>query len=1067
MDTALATGDTPTLSEQSEEEEIEFVSEGPVRPIVGFVDLVSSDDEAHNSHLVRKVKDHIDRQKERVDSTLDRLARHVEVEKQQKAAKNKAFQEKLYEQHAHGLQELEFNKGHSDSEAARRCVYHWLKMPGLKPGRVNSGCRAPLRSTEQRSMNSQPILCPIMHCSRKFDDGHLLLGHLKRFDHSPCDPTITLHGTPVTSFACVMCPQRFLSLKECKDHISEKAGLADGHEGNVPPQSVQCFACPNCFLLFNLRDECLQHMSGSNHFLQAITLSDEKGTPCPIPIPSYAKKVLVSLCKDVPFQVLCTSCRRPLRSHVELTAHFRTQCRNAGPTTQSEKSIAEVAEIFRVKAHCPTCRQVLTSDTHIAKHAERTRHKVKIVRTMEESILAFCHINEGNKTPADFCLSAASSRLKPCILKRTFNNHDLPGKTLLKRKRESGQETMISCRPVEKGSAERLGIMVTSWFCECCQKFSTEQAAEKHIMAANRICHKCLVCSKLAEDLGIIHLHMSRFHGGAHLSNFIFWCRACSVDIPRKESVMAHVSACHGGHSYYYEQEDLEEEPSPSTSAPAQSPSKMLNADFPTMPGGSAKGKWQCHICEEMFDSKESVEQHCKSVNTHQFHKYSCDICKKRFHKIETLLRHSQHQHNGQIQVKHFCGLCEDLFFEQETDFHGHYEGFHSSEYGFVPDQTESPAKIQEGSLSSPIEYEDRLTCGCLENYAKKTNRKEDSSRCLASLLEKGHLWYSCCLCSATAQTLKDLKIHICKENTRVGSKQDFVVKCSTCSKVFNDTESAQQHYHIKHCFLQKPQIKDNFGRLESKSAIFTFTASGGCLGSKPVKTVPPCASRVSYEASTVSSRMEVSESLSAVESKSAREEMERQSMDTGEEESELPDLDFLRTMTHIVFVDLDNWANFFTHLPGSLNQGTFVWGFQGGKTNWKPPVKCRVFNYLSNTGSFFLHPRCSNRKDAADFAICMHAGRLDEQLPKQIPFTILSGDKGFLELETQFKKTQRPAHILNPHHIEGEMMCALLNSISDTTKDIDDDDDKMEIDEGENDDAEFTEAIKRSLQEM
>lgn len=38
-----------------------------------------------------KRKDHIDYQKERVASTLDRLARHVEVEKQQKEEKNKAF----------------------------------------------------------------------------------------------------------------------------------------------------------------------------------------------------------------------------------------------------------------------------------------------------------------------------------------------------------------------------------------------------------------------------------------------------------------------------------------------------------------------------------------------------------------------------------------------------------------------------------------------------------------------------------------------------------------------------------------------------------------------------------------------------------------------------------------------------------------------------------------------------------------------------------------------------------------------------------------------------------------
>lgn len=49
-------------------------------------------------------------------------------------------------------------------------------------------------------------------------------------------------------------------------------------------------------------------------------------------------------------------------------------------------------------------------------------------------------------------------------------------------------------------------------------------------------------------------------------------------------------------------------------------------------------------------------------------------------------------------------------------------------------------------------------------------------------------------------------------------------------------------------------------------------------------------------------------------------------------EDGELPDLDYLSTMTHIVLVDLDNWGSLFTHLPANLNQGTFIWGFQGKK---------------------------------------------------------------------------------------------------------------------------------------
>ncbi|XP_041419105.1 E3 SUMO-protein ligase ZNF451-like isoform X2 [Xenopus laevis] len=288
----------------------------------------------------RKAKDHVDRQKDRVASTLDRLALHVEVEKKNKAEKNKAFQEKLHDQHAHGLQELEFVKGLPGTDAARICVNQWLKMPGLKPGIVCSSRRNKNRFREQSPVRNTPIICPIVHCNRKYDNGQLLLGHLKRFDHSPCDPTIHLHGAPSNSYACDACLQRFNSPDKYDDHVTAKARLADGHENNIPPQVINSFACPLCFLLFNLRDECLQHMSESNHFLRAIEL-DNRSIPCPVPFPRYAKNILVALCKDIPFQVKCSSCNQELRSHTELSAHFRTRCRNAHPVAYSEQSIAE------------------------------------------------------------------------------------------------------------------------------------------------------------------------------------------------------------------------------------------------------------------------------------------------------------------------------------------------------------------------------------------------------------------------------------------------------------------------------------------------------------------------------------------------------------------------------------------------------------------------------------------------------------------------------------------------------------------------------------------------------
>ncbi|XP_078063527.1 E3 SUMO-protein ligase ZNF451-like, partial [Mustelus asterias] len=211
----------PAEKRESEEEVI-FVSEQPLRPVLECIDLLSDEDSEGNTvQHQRKPKDHIDWQKERVLSTLDRLARHVEVEKQLKEEKCKAFQEKVDSQHAHGMQELEFIQGQPATEEARRCVDGWLKVPGLKPGVVSFGRRGDRRGTSA-SVTADPIDCPIMKCNRKFDNRHLLLGHLKRFDHSPCDPTITLHGSPSTWYICVACCQRFINPQKYEEHLASK-----------------------------------------------------------------------------------------------------------------------------------------------------------------------------------------------------------------------------------------------------------------------------------------------------------------------------------------------------------------------------------------------------------------------------------------------------------------------------------------------------------------------------------------------------------------------------------------------------------------------------------------------------------------------------------------------------------------------------------------------------------------------------------------------------------------------------------------------------------------------------
>ncbi|XP_073421385.1 E3 SUMO-protein ligase ZNF451-like isoform X2 [Dendrobates tinctorius] len=893
-----------------------------------------------------------------------------------------------------------------------------------------------------------------MNCDRRFDNGQLLLGHLKRFDHSPCDPSIALHGVCDNSYACLLCLKRFGSIEAYDDHIAEKAKLADGHETRLPSLHIQSFACPSCFLLFFQMDECLKHMFAKSHFKRAIVIKDQQGPAYPIPMPAYARNVLIGLCKDVHFQTVCTSCRLELRSYTELTAHFRTRCRKSGPVSISDKSIADVAAIFRLKAYCPYCKQALNTDTHIAKHVAKNPHNIRRITSIEESILAFCYINQGTKTPAEICLSAANARLKSCMLKRT-----LP-EIVTYRSEKFKKESEIAAVGASRVKSEQ-ELLVKAWLCECVAQFPSEQAAKKHIMTANRIFHRCLVCGKMAEDLGIIHLHMSRFHGGAHLSNFRFWCQICRIELVRMEHVMIHLSDCHGGHSFYYEDDVLEQ---PSTSIKPQMTPMPLEEEIPAAPPQQcAKGSWQCQICEDMFDSEETVQRHCKSLSIHQFHKYICETCKKKFHKLETLLRHCQGQHDGDVKIKYFCGLCEDLYFDEESDFLTHYETFHGLDYGYVPNQVQSPLKSLEAPSSSPAGVENRLTCGCLPEYIDKAIRREDSRQCLAKLFEKGKLWYRCNSCPTTDQTFEGIRSHFC-EGEKQSSDNNFVIKCSICPKFFSDVVGAQSHFHQKHCFLEKPHI--SIKPRESKNEVFNFTASAP-VTKKSLKMEHAPTKKLYYEvlgrfveihedkpgSSSVNigngtefmdfipaekgTPSLVPEPVSTTSNCKAENDESLQPMEIDIEEGELPDLEFLQTMTHIVFVDLDNWAQFFTHLPGQLNQGTFVWGFQGGGSNWKPPETCKIYKYLLNIGCFFLHPHCSRRKNAADFAICMHAGRLDEKLPKQIPFTILSG---------------------------GDVMCAILNSIAETTPDPD----GMEISKAELDEeANIEEAIRRSLVEI
>ena len=64
---------------------------------------------------------------------------------------------------------------------------------------------------------------------------------------------------------------------------------------------------------------------------------------------------------------------------------------------------------------------------------------------------------------------------------------------------------------------------------------------------------------------------------------------------------------------------------------------------------------------------------------------------------------------------------------------------------------------------------------------------------------------------------------------------------------------------------------------------------------------------------------------------------------------------------------------------------------------------------------------------------IVFQVGKWNERLPTSIPFTILSGDKGFCEVERQMEASERRTVCINPHHKTPDMVYMLLHSVADT----------------------------------
>ena len=155
-----------------------------------------------------------------------------------------------------------------------------------------------------------------------------------------------------------------------------------------------------------------------------------------------------------------------------------------------------MAEKFLLRGYCPHCNQVFVDETSTWNHKQNSGHKVRLINSMEESILLYCHSSEGNKPPSDLHLLQDESKFSS--LKRNMSSQESSSQdcsTVPKKKMNLGVKSLggVVCFQKERS-------LVKTWFCECHQRFPSEDAVEKHVFSANTMCYKCVVCCSYWND---------------------------------------------------------------------------------------------------------------------------------------------------------------------------------------------------------------------------------------------------------------------------------------------------------------------------------------------------------------------------------------------------------------------------------------------------------------------------------------------------------------------------------------------------------------------------------------
>lgn len=480
---------------------------------------------------------------------------------------------------------------------------------------------------------------------------------------------------------------------------------------------------------------------------------------------------------------------------------------------------------LQARGQCSLCCKIFLSQVEIEKHKESTQHEVEVNRTIERAILQYCHFSE----------IQLAKRAKETRETRESTGPAIPFQQRnAKRSHSVGSPAKRQkLGPSVKGNPGRNSGSTLAWFCECGLRFSEEDTASEHLFAVNQIFHQCGVCGKLMGEPSITRLHMSRFHGGSHLSNFLYHCRLCKVDMPRREDILLHVSEAHGGHTYLMEREVPYEPAAVPDAKPSMDsrPTQSTDSSVPTAWSATAVApssapQWMCRMCEDLFDSEDAVHKHCSDLSKHSFQRFICGHCPQRFFKQATLRMHCMNEHGGQVGVSHFCGLCDSMPFDSEGEFLEHFKSLHTRDYYCVGDGKSDTPVIAEDSSQLPSSSKGSDgSCPCKVSEKSKEERRATYGQCMRNLDAEGKCRYVCAPCGISVSSFALIKTHVHTTHPALNLEKTFDVECRACQENFPSVPAFHRHHHTQHCPLEPCLSTDERRQKPVPTAAMTLDA--------------------------------------------------------------------------------------------------------------------------------------------------------------------------------------------------------------------------------------------------